>query len=294
MLISLEGIDASGKTTVEERLCTEFPSLTSTTEPTSPGPNESIFGEAVREVIKDDEIEPVTVLLTFLADHSHHLHTVIKPSLSSGENILCDRYIDSRIAYQSVSIPDLKYVEDVLSASEPTPLSESISTVSIQPEILDSAPETIAFTALIQRTSDVKSLPDVFKPGDIEVSLPEVLESSPLFDLFCTSGEFEFLLSSSRTISEWITLLHSYGGWSRYPDCTFFIDISAETSTERLHGVQGERFEEENFLSEVRQRYLELAEKFSWRFIKIDGERPSNVVSSDCAKHLQRELTENA
>ena len=48
----------------------------------------------------DEAIAPQTELLLLAADRSHHIETVIKPSLSEGKIVLCDRFTDSTIAYQ--------------------------------------------------------------------------------------------------------------------------------------------------------------------------------------------------
>jgi dTMP kinase len=48
----------------------------------------------------DEAIAPQTELLLFAADRSHHIETVIKPSLAEGKIVLCDRFTDSTIAYQ--------------------------------------------------------------------------------------------------------------------------------------------------------------------------------------------------
>ena len=41
--------------------------------------------------------------LLFAADRSHHVDTVIRPALNKGVTVICDRYIDSSVAYQGVA-----------------------------------------------------------------------------------------------------------------------------------------------------------------------------------------------
>lgn len=101
MLVTLEGIDGSGKTTVWEslRAAREGDGFTFTREPT-----ESWLGEAVRRSIDDDDSDPLAELFLFTADHADHLSRVVKPALERGEVVVSDRYSDSRYAYQGAAL----------------------------------------------------------------------------------------------------------------------------------------------------------------------------------------------
>lgn len=112
MLISLEGIDGSGKTTVWEGLSDSF-ECTFTAEPT-----DSWYGDAVRRSVADDDADPLSELFLYTADHADHLSRVVQPALDAGDLVISDRYVDSRYAYQSVAIGDrvprpLEYVRGV-------------------------------------------------------------------------------------------------------------------------------------------------------------------------------------
>ncbi|MFB6103532.1 MAG: dTMP kinase [Halobacteriaceae archaeon] len=112
MLISLEGLDGSGKTTVWEVLREEY-EFVFTAEPT-----DSWYGDAVRRSIGDEDADPLADLFLFTADHADHLTRVVQPALDRGEIVVSDRYVDSRYAYQSVAIEDrvpypLEYVRGV-------------------------------------------------------------------------------------------------------------------------------------------------------------------------------------
>jgi dTMP kinase len=52
------------------------------------------------EKTEDQPIAEVTELLLYAADRSQHVAQELKPNLAAGKYILCDRYIDSTIAYQ--------------------------------------------------------------------------------------------------------------------------------------------------------------------------------------------------
>ncbi|MGM0372086.1 MAG: dTMP kinase [Halobacteriota archaeon] len=112
MLVSLEGLDGSGKTTVWERLA-EREAYTFTHEPT-----DSWYGDAVRKSIDTDGADPLAELFLFTADHADHLSRVVKPALDRGEVVITDRYSDSRYAYQGAAIeglvPDpVAYVQEI-------------------------------------------------------------------------------------------------------------------------------------------------------------------------------------
>jgi len=98
MLITLEGIDGSGKTTVWDGLHDEF-DATFTREPT-----DSWYGDAVYRSIGDDDADPLAELYLYTADHADHLSRVIRPALDAGDLVISDRYSDSRYAYQGASL----------------------------------------------------------------------------------------------------------------------------------------------------------------------------------------------
>ena len=99
MLITLEGLDGSGKTTVWEALHDSHPEATFTREPT-----ESWYGEAVNRAIGDDDADPLATLFLFTADHAAHLSGTVRPALENGELVISDRYSDSRYAYQAAAL----------------------------------------------------------------------------------------------------------------------------------------------------------------------------------------------
>jgi dTMP kinase len=99
MLITLEGIDGSGKTTVAEALQDTLPEAVFTREPT-----DSWYGEAVQRSIRDDGADPMAELFLYTADHADHLSRVVRPALEAGKVVVSDRYSDSRYAYQGATL----------------------------------------------------------------------------------------------------------------------------------------------------------------------------------------------
>ncbi|HJJ99002.1 MAG TPA: dTMP kinase [Methanocorpusculum sp.] len=103
MLITIEGIDGAGKSTLCEGLKTRLADLHPlfTREPGCP-----YFGDlrdAVRRAIAA-EGDPMVEATLFVADHAVHLAAVVRPALATGQIVISDRYSDSRFAYQEVSL----------------------------------------------------------------------------------------------------------------------------------------------------------------------------------------------
>ncbi len=77
------------------------------------------------------------------------------------------------------------------------------------------------------------------------------------------------------------------------PKATFFIDVSIETSRQRINLCSSGKvatFEKEHdeFFTRVRQEYLLIAQEEPERFIVIDGERRPEEIFEDIKKYLQR------
>ena len=99
-LITLEGIDGTGKSSIAKMLKKSFPEAFFTREPTH-----SWIGKAVKRSIESDG-DPLAELFLFVADHAEHIAKVIRPALAEGKNVFSDRYSDSRYAYQGVTLSD--------------------------------------------------------------------------------------------------------------------------------------------------------------------------------------------
>ena len=101
MLVTLEGLDGSGKSTAWESLRGEsaLADATFTREPT-----DSWYGEAVERSIADPDADPLAELFLYTADHAAHLASTVRPALEGGEVVVSDRYSDSRYAYQGATL----------------------------------------------------------------------------------------------------------------------------------------------------------------------------------------------
>ncbi|MFW6320699.1 MAG: dTMP kinase [Halohasta sp.] len=101
MLVTLEGLDGSGKTTVWNALVDDYPDAVHTREPT-----DSWYGEAVYRSIGEETADPLAELFLYTADHADHLARVIRPALAEGSLVISDRYSDSRYAYQGATLAE--------------------------------------------------------------------------------------------------------------------------------------------------------------------------------------------
>jgi dTMP kinase len=99
-LITLEGIDGTGKSSIAKKLEMTFPEAVFTVEPTH-----SWIGKAVRKSI-DSDTDPLAELFLFVADHAEHTAKVIRPALAEGKVVISDRYSDSRYAYQGATLSE--------------------------------------------------------------------------------------------------------------------------------------------------------------------------------------------
>ena len=101
--ITLEGIDGCGKSTQAELLCEWLSSVRGHSALRTFEPGGWSGGLLLRQLLLDEKnvIAPDTELLLFLADRSAHLDSVISPALDKGKWVVCERYTDSTLAYQS-------------------------------------------------------------------------------------------------------------------------------------------------------------------------------------------------
>jgi dTMP kinase len=102
IFISLEGPEGAGKTTIISTLANELEKLGyQVLQTREPGGIE--IAEKIRSVILDKShtaMDPKTEALLYAAARRQHLVEKVEPALESGKIVLCDRFIDSSLAYQ--------------------------------------------------------------------------------------------------------------------------------------------------------------------------------------------------
>src|SRR5215813_4829231 len=99
-LITVEGVEGAGKSTQVETLrawlAARGVSVVTTAEPYG-----TPLGASLRRVLGEvDRVAPLTEALLFAASRAEHVQRVIRPALAAGQIVLCDRYVDSTVAYQ--------------------------------------------------------------------------------------------------------------------------------------------------------------------------------------------------
>jgi len=102
IFITIEGIDGSGKSTLAKGLHHELEKLSLKSVLTR-APGGTALGSKIRDLILHGHIQDIkTELFLFLADRAEHVTTLIKPALEAGQIVICDRFNDSTIAYQTM------------------------------------------------------------------------------------------------------------------------------------------------------------------------------------------------
>lgn len=101
ILISIEGNDGAGKTTAARAVARALEARgIDVLETREPGG--SPVAEQIRSLLLDcdNAMDPMTEALLYAASRREHLTATIRPALEEGKVVLCDRFLDSSLAYQ--------------------------------------------------------------------------------------------------------------------------------------------------------------------------------------------------
>ncbi len=102
MLITLEGIEGSGKTSQLAHI-EAFVRQRGLESVVTREPGGTTVGEKIRAVLLNPDIEkmaPLTELFLYEADRIEHLEKIIRPALEAGKVVVCDRFADATVVYQ--------------------------------------------------------------------------------------------------------------------------------------------------------------------------------------------------
>lgn len=103
IFITIEGPDGAGKSTQIGKIKAFLEQLGRNVIVTRE-PGGTTISEKIREIILDKnnkEMDSMTEALLYAAARAQHVSQLIKPSLEDGADVICDRFVDSSIAYQA-------------------------------------------------------------------------------------------------------------------------------------------------------------------------------------------------
>jgi len=103
VFVSFEGADGSGKSTQAELLRASLAAAGREVVLTrEPGGTE--LGERIRELLLEGpDMSPWAEATLFAASRAQHVDELIQPALERGADVVCDRYVDSSLAYQGIA-----------------------------------------------------------------------------------------------------------------------------------------------------------------------------------------------
>ena len=99
LFITFEGVEGAGKTT-QIRLLRDALEADNYAVCVTREPGGDAMAEGVRNLLLHVEMTPRAELLLFLASRAQNVEKIIRPHLAADGIVLCDRYIDSSVAYQ--------------------------------------------------------------------------------------------------------------------------------------------------------------------------------------------------
>lgn len=116
VFVVFEGGDGVGKSTQVDRLCDRL-ATTGREVVRTFEPGDSPAGGRIRSIVLDPatgDLAPRAEALLYAADKAQHLYAVVRPALARGAVVVCDRYVDSMLAYQGAGrVLELAEVEQV-------------------------------------------------------------------------------------------------------------------------------------------------------------------------------------
>lgn len=114
ILIAIEGIDGSGKTTLAGNLAQDFTNYGLSVVPTKE-PGGSQLGKSIRALISQGiPLCAQAEYLLFAADRAQHMHEVILPAINEHKIVISDRFSDSSLVYQGFGrLLDKEYIKTI-------------------------------------------------------------------------------------------------------------------------------------------------------------------------------------
>jgi dTMP kinase len=118
-LITLEGVDGSGKSTHLEQIAQTLSAAGHRVLRTRE-PGGTPLAESLRKLVLEVPMDGVCEVLVMFAARADHVRSVIGPELEAGTWVLCDRFTDATIAYQGAGKGvSLGLIHDLAQAAHP-------------------------------------------------------------------------------------------------------------------------------------------------------------------------------
>ena len=119
LFITIEGPDGAGKTSVINELYPRLQLIAKKGIVKTREPGGVKISEKIRKIIldpKNEEMDERTEALLYAAARLQHLVEVILPALSAGKIVICDRFVDSSLAYQGagrrIGMPEIRKINE--------------------------------------------------------------------------------------------------------------------------------------------------------------------------------------
>ncbi len=184
LLIVLEGIDGSGKTTLAKNLCENLDFQKITTQYLHE-PTHSEYGLKIRKYLKGEfQLSKQELIDLFLLDRNFSVKENILPNLEKGVHVVLDRYFYSMAAYQGdEEFSPLKILQMNLEKNFPAP--NVLFFLDIPPEIAYERIQTRserqeAFDSIVQLERISKNYKKILPPNvnylDAKKNPKEILE----------------------------------------------------------------------------------------------------------------------
>jgi len=201
LVISIEGIDGSGTTSVTDAAQKRFKNVKTTAEPAE----QFYTGEATRKAINDNKTHPMTDFHFFIGDRAYHIENTIKPALKAGRTVITDRYLHSTFAYQQVNLDGV--------VDEPEEyIHESMKEWVLYPNltILLDVPADVA----AERTSDDDKYEVSSFQKKVRQNYLDLAEDDPsVITVDASQPKEKVMMESLTIIEEAMTQMHEEDGW---------------------------------------------------------------------------------
>lgn len=116
LFITLEGLDGCGKST-QAHLLSDYLHALGYDVILTREPGGTPLAEEIRRLIltpSQEELDPMAEILLYTASRAQHVNHMIKPALAAGKIVICERFIDSSLAYQGYGLGrDLSLIREI-------------------------------------------------------------------------------------------------------------------------------------------------------------------------------------